>query len=136
MLAKNPGFTLIGVFTLALGIAASTALFSVVYGVLLRPLPYPKPSQIVRLWEVDSAGNRMNFADPNFEDIRSQNHSLQGVAEYGASISSVLGVQPVLGRGFAPEDQRFGAAPAVLVSYGYWKQYLGGGSDLPAIRLA
>ena len=157
MLAKNPGFTLIGVFTLALGIAASTALFSVVYGVLLRPLPYPKPSQIVRLWEVDSAGNRMNFADPNFEDIRSQNHSLQGVAEYGASISSVLGgtqptrtmiasvsrdffsvlgVQPVLGRGFAPEDQRFGAAPAVLVSYGYWKQYLGGGPDLPAIRLA
>ena len=89
MLAKNPGFTAVAVLTLALGIGANSAIFSVVYGVLLRPLPYPKPDQIVDLREVNAKGGRMNLADPNFEDIRSQNHSLQGVAEYGAWLASV-----------------------------------------------
>jgi predicted permease len=156
MLAKNPGFTAVAVLTLALGIGASTAIFSVVYGVLLRPLPYPKPDRIVDLLEVNARGGRMNFADPNFADIRSQNHSLQGVAEYAAWLESVsggseptrsmvasvsrdffplMGVGPVLGRGFLPEDQRFGAAPVALVSYGYWKQYLGGTTDLARIKL-
>jgi predicted permease len=98
----------------------------------------------------------MNFADPNFADIRSQNHSLQGVAEYAAWLASVsggseptrsmlasvsrdffrlMGVGPVLGRGFAEEDQRFGAAPIALVSYAYWKQYLGGTTDLSKLKL-
>jgi predicted permease len=156
MLRKNPGFTAVAVLTLALGIGASTAIFSVVYGVLLRPLPYSNPDQIVRLWESNASGARMNFADPNFEDIRSQNHSLQGLAEYGASLQSVSGgsqptrtlsaavsreffpvmrVQPVLGRGFAADEHRFGAAPVALVGYGYWKQYLGGTTDLSAIKL-
>ena len=84
VLRKNPGFTFVTVFTLALGIGATTAIFGVVYGVLLRPLPYDKPNQIVQLWEVNDRGHRMNFTDPNFEDIRSQSHSLQGLAEYGA----------------------------------------------------
>jgi predicted permease len=156
MLAKNPGFTAVAVLTLALGIGANSAIFSVVYGVLLRPLPYPKPDQIVDLREVNAKGGRMNLADPNFEDIRSQNHSLQGVAEYGAWLASVsggseptrsmlasvshdfftlMGVEPVLGRGFLAEDQRFGAVPVALVSYAYWKQFLGGTTDLAKIKL-
>jgi hypothetical protein len=133
MLTKNPGFTAVAVLTLALGIGANTAIFSVVYGVLLRPLPYPKPNQIVDLREVNAKGGRMNFADPNFEDVRSQSHAFEGVAEYAAWLQSVsggseptrsmvasvshdffplMGVGPVLGRGFLPEDQRFGAARA------------------------
>jgi predicted permease len=156
MLAKNPGFTAVAVLTLALGIGASSAIFSVVYGVLLRPLPYPKPDQIVDLRELNAKGGRMSFADPNFEDIRSQNRSLKGVAEYSAWLESVsgaseptrsmlasvshdffplMGVEPVLGRGFAEEDQRFGAAPVGLVSYAYWKQFLGGTTDLAKTKL-
>src|SRR6266852_7163799 len=81
MLAKNAGFTLIAVFTLALGIGATTAIFSVVYGVLLRPLPYPKPYRIFQLWEVNARGNRVNFTEPNFSDMRSTSRSLEGLAE-------------------------------------------------------
>jgi predicted permease len=156
VLRKNPGFTFVTVFTLALGIGATTAIFGVVYGVLLRPLPYDKPDQIVQLWEVSDGGHRMNFTDPNFEDIRSQSQSLQGLAEYGAGVESVSGgaeptrtamasvsqdffplmrVQPVLGRGFLPENHRFGAAPVALVSYGYWRQHLGSTTDLSTVKL-
>ncbi len=156
VLRKSPGFTFITVFTLALGIGATTAIFGVVYGVLLRPLPYDRPNQIVRLWEADDHGHRMNFTDPNFEDIRSQSHSLQGLAEFGVGEESVSGgaeptrtivsavsqdffplmrVRPVLGRGFLPENHHFGAAPVALVSYGYWRQELGSASDLSAIKL-
>ena len=91
MLRKNPGFTLVAFFTLALGIGATTAIFSVMYEVLLRPLPYENPDRIVRLWEADAQGHRMSFTDPNFEDIRSQSHSLQGLAEYRALPESVSG---------------------------------------------
>ena len=156
LLRKNPGFTAVAILTLALGIGSTTAIFSVVYGVLLRPLPFDRSDQIVRLWEVNANGGRMNFADPNFADLRAQNHSLQGVAEYGAGLASVsggaqpvramvasassdffsvIGVQPILGRGFAPEDQRFGAAPVVLVGYGYWKESLGSATDLSRTKL-
>ncbi len=157
MLRKNPGFTFVTVFTLALGIGATTAIFGVVYGVLLRPLPYDQPNQIVQLREVDDRGYRMNFTDPNFEDLRSESHSLQGLAEFGAGVMSVSGaaeptrtmvasvsqdffplmrVRPVLGRAFLPENHRFGAAPVALVSYGYWRQHLGSATNLSAIRLS
>jgi putative ABC transport system permease protein len=156
VLRKNPGFTLVAFFTLALGIGATTAIFSVVYEVLLRPLPYENPDQIVRLWEVNAREQRMNFTDPNFEDIRSQSHFLQGLAEYGTWPESVSGgseptrtmvatvsrdffplmrVRPALGRSFAADEQRFGAAPTALVSYGYWQQYLGSAADLSAVKL-
>ena len=157
MLANNPSFTAVAVVTLALGIGANTAIFSVVYGVLLRPLPYPKPQQIVEIREVSAKGNPMNFTDPNFEDLRSQNRSLQGMAEYAARTQSVsggseptravvaavssdffpvMGVQPVLGRGFVAEDQHLGAAPVALISHGLWRQSLGGIADLSKIKLS
>jgi putative ABC transport system permease protein len=155
-LIHKPVFSAVSILTLGLGIGAATAIFSVVYGVLLRPLPYDHPEQIVRLWEADETGHRMNFADPNFEDVRDQNHSLQEIAQYYAALSSVYDgkqavramvghvsrdffaifrVQPVLGRSFLPEEQRFGAAPVALVRYGYWKQYLAGNTDLSSVKL-
>ena len=156
MLAKNPGFTAVAVVTLALGIGATVAIFSVVYGVLLRPLPYSQPDRLVELNEVNSHGGHMNFADPNFADVRASSQALDGVAEYSAWLESVAGaseptrtmtasvsrdffpmlrVQPMLGRGFAPEDQHFHAAPVALVSYAYWTQYLGGQTDLAHLKL-
>ncbi len=156
VLAKNPSFATVAVLTLALGIGATTAIFTVVYGILLRPLPYAEPDRIVQVWEEDGEGHRMNLADPNFEDVRAQSHSLQGLAEYAWGVESVSGgaqatrsgvayvsrdffpilrVEPVVGRGFAPDDQRFGATPVALVSYGYWQEYLGSARDLTAVKL-
>ena len=156
MLGKNPGFTSTAVITLALGVGATTAIFSVVYGVLLRPLPYQHPEQIMRLWEQSDTGVHLNFADPNFEDVREQNRSLQGMAEYNALLETVsgakeptrtmisyvshdffevIGIQPVLGREFAPEEQRLDASVVALVSYSYWKQNLGATQELSSVRL-
>src|SRR3954465_438772 len=156
VLLRNPGFTLIAMFTLALGISATTAIFSVVYGVLLRPLPYDKSEQLVQVWEKSSKGHSMNLADLNFQDFRAQNRSLQGLAEFSSGEASVSGgsepkrlmvasvsrdffpilrVSPIRGRGFAPEDQRPGAGAVALVSYSYWKQYLNSTDDLSSVRL-
>jgi putative ABC transport system permease protein len=156
LLKKSPAFTIVSVFTLALGIGATTAIFSVVYGVLLRPLPYHNPQQIVRLWEQNATGDRMNFADPNFDDVRAQNRSLSGIAVFEGGLSTVtghgdaarvqatsvtrdffdvMGVQPIFGRAFSPDEQRLNASPAGLVSYAYWQQTLGGMRDLSSIHV-
>ena len=151
MLRKNPGFTVVAVLTLALGIGATTAIFSVVYGVLLRPLPYHDANRIMAVFEVTSKGRPSRLADPNFDDFRDQSHSFRAIAKYsdyvvsvsGASqptrtrvayVSSdflkVFGVQPILGRDFGASDDKKGAGPTALVSYGYWKQALGSPQDL------
>src|ERR1700752_290876 len=91
MLAKYPGFTAIVILTLALGIGASTAIFSVVDAVLLRPLPYPNPQRIVTVWEKEANGHRTRLADPNFLDFRSQNHTLEGPATFSSGPESVSG---------------------------------------------
>src|SRR5712692_6720525 len=91
MLLKNPSFTAITILTLVLGIGATTAIFSVVYGVLLRPLPYPNPDQIVQLWEVNAKGGRMNFPEPNFTDIRSTSQSLAALPECDARAFTITG---------------------------------------------
>jgi cell division protein FtsX len=156
LLGKNPGFAITAVITLALGVGATTAIFSFFYGVLLRPLPYRNAQRIVRLWEQSDSGVHMNFADPNFEDEREQNRSFEGMAEYNELVETVSGaneptrtkisyvsrdffrsleVQPVLGREFASEEQRFEAPAVALVSYSYWKQVLGGTPDLSSVRL-
>jgi ABC-type lipoprotein release transport system permease subunit len=156
MLRKSPAFASVSVLTLALGIGATTAIFSVVYGVLLRPLPYHNPHQIVRLWEQSENGNRMNFADPNFDDLRAQNHSLSGLAVFQSSVTTITGkgdasrisssavsrdffqvmaIQPVFGRTFFSEEQRPNAPAVALVSYAYWTQALGSTQDLSSVRL-
>jgi ABC-type antimicrobial peptide transport system permease subunit len=156
VLRKNPGATLVAILTLALGISASTAIFSVVYGILLRPLPYEKPNQLVQVWEVTGTGRQAAFTDPNFDDVRAQNHSLQAVAQFNSSVASVLSgneparanvaavskdfipvlrVHPIRGREFAVEEQHVGAAPVALVSYSFWQRYLNGAEDLSSIKL-
>lgn len=152
----HPGITAIMVFTLALAIGATTAIFSVVYGVLLRPLPYKDAGRIVALFEVNSQGTWSRLADPNFNDFQEQSHSFEAIAKYHADIASVSGpsqptrtmvaavspdflkvfaIQPVLGRDFTVSDAKKGAGPTVLVSYGYWKQYLGSRQDLSQAHL-
>jgi putative ABC transport system permease protein len=154
-LFKSPAFTILAVLMLALGIGASTAIFSVLDAVLLRALPYPHPEKIVRVWEQAPNGHRMDIADGNFPDFVAQNHTVD-MAAYGFGLASVtggsepvrlniavvsrdffhvLGVTPSLGRAFAPEEQRLHGAPAMLVSYAYWQRYLGGASDLSQFQL-
>jgi putative ABC transport system permease protein len=155
-LRKNPGFTVVAVLTLALGIGATTAIFSVVYGVLLRPLPYTDAGRIMAVFEVTSQGRPSRLADPNFDDFREQSRSFQAMAKYHDDVASVsgasqptrttvagvspdflkvFGVQPTIGRDFSASDSRKGAAPVVLVSYGYWRQYLGSPRDLSQAHL-
>jgi putative ABC transport system permease protein len=156
VLGRNPGVTAIMVFTLALAIGATTAIFSVVYGVLLRPLPYPGANRIMAISEVNSQGRPSRLADPNFDDFRDQNHSFQSIAKYTAETISVsggstptrtpvaavtsqlltvLGVEPIIGRDFTASDNQKGAAPVALVSYSYWRQYLGSAHDLSQSHL-
>ena len=153
---KNPVFTAVVVLTLALAIGATTAIFSVVYGVLLRPLPYAHSDRIMAIFEVTTEGNPSRVADPNFDDFRDQSRSFQAIAKYSGNIASVSGVpqptrtmaagvtpdflkvfaiQPILGRDFSPSDAKKGAGPTVLVSYGYWKQHLGSPRDLSQSHL-
>ena len=155
-LRRNPGATAVMVFTLALAIGATTAIFSVVYGVLLRPLPYTDSSRMMALFEVNSKGGWSRVADPNFDAFRDQNRSFQAIAKYNDNIASVsgtsqptrtmvasvspdflkvFGVQPILGRDFSSSDAKKGAGPTVLVSYEYWRQYLGSSPDLSQSHL-
>ena len=157
VLWKNPVYAMVSIFTLALGIGAGTAIFSVVYGVLLHSLPYNKPEQIVRMYEVGPKGNRMSFADPNFADMHGQARAFQGMAqvyweEDTVSVGSlaerigvtyvskdfldVMAVTPVLGRVFVPEEQHVGAAQTALVSYSFWQQQLHAVHDLTAVKVS
>ena len=151
MLRKNPGFTLVAVLTLALGIGANSAIFSVVNGVLLNPLPYPHPEQLVTLHQ-----NKANFefgsiSYPNFRDWQKDNRtfssmaisrrfafSLTGLAEaeqvrarfISSDFFSTVGVNPVLGRDFAPGEDEIGAAPIALISAGFWKRKFSSSPDV------
>src|SRR5438445_3358306 len=100
-LRKHPGFTAVAVLTLALGIGVSTAIFSVVYSVLLRPLPYPDSSRIMAVFEVTSKGRRARLADPNFVDFRDQSRSFQAIAKYGDGVASVSGASEPTHQGCA-----------------------------------
>jgi predicted permease len=143
MLLKSPGFTAVAILTLALGIGANTALFSVVNGVLFNPLPYPHPEQLVWLAE-----SKQNFATgsisfPNFLDWQKNNqtftsmglsrgysYNLTGLGEaeqlrgrlISADFFAVLGVNPAIGRSFAPGEDAIGAAPIAMISGGLWKR--------------
>jgi putative ABC transport system permease protein len=153
MLLKNPGFTIIAVIALALGIGANSAIFSVVNGVLLRPLPYKNPERLVMVWEENSKQGfpRDTPAAANYLDWRDQNHVFEGMAamdeisfnltgageperidgrRVSASLFPLLGVDPQLGRAFLPEEDQPGANHVVILSHGLWQRRFG--SD-PAI---
>ncbi|MFZ0862323.1 MAG: ABC transporter permease [Candidatus Sulfotelmatobacter sp.] len=151
MLVKSPGFTVVAVTTLALGIGANTALFSVINGVLLSPLPFPRPDQLVTLHE-----NKPNFEGgsvsyPNFRDWQRDNHTFSSLAlartsafsltgsgdaeqvsgEFVSSdFFSVLGVKPVIGRTFAEDEERVGAGPVAVISAGLWRRKFSSAPDI------
>ncbi len=85
LLRKTPGFTAVAILTLGLGIGACTAIYTIVYGVLLRPLPYPESDRVMHLWQISPSGVRLQFPDPNFEDLRDQNGTFQALALYADS---------------------------------------------------
>lgn len=153
MLRRNPGFTLIAVVTLALGIGANSAIYSVVDAVLLRPLPYQDPDRLVALWaKSDQRGlTQRPLSYPNFVDWREQNQvfehlvairaqslSLTGGAEpesvsgvrVTTDILSLLGVKPLRGRDFLPEEERPEKAQVALIGYGLWQRRYGGDPDI------
>jgi predicted permease len=151
VLRKNPAFASASVLVLALGIGANTAIFSVANAVLLRPLPFPEPARIVRLWDTyGTPGNYGPVSYPNFEDWRAWNHSFSDMAVFAergfvltgagaatplqavaasASFFDVLGVQPALGRKFLPEEDRPGAnhgADSAIIGDRLWRRQFGG----------
>ncbi len=144
MLLKQPGFTLIAVITLALGIGANTAIFSVVNGVLLKPLPYDQPGQLVQLWEDPRSGTRKNRIAPGaFLDWRDHNTTLESLSVFGgASLNltgageperlngvemsagglEILRARPLLGRTFAPDEDQQGKNKVVVLTYRLWQR--------------
>ncbi|HEY0729656.1 MAG TPA: ABC transporter permease, partial [Pyrinomonadaceae bacterium] len=152
MLTKHKAFTAVAVITLALGIGANTAIFSVVNELLLRPLPYRDAERIVMLWEVTPEGRRQNTTSRvNFRAWRDQNSSfaqmaaftdqrlnLTGVGEpeelsvqmATPEIFKVLGVDPILGRTFLAEDDQAGNSPVAVLSYALWQRQFGGQSNI------
>jgi len=150
-LAKAPGFTAIAILTLALGIGANSALFSVVNGVLLNPLPYPKADQLVSVYTTSETFERSSVTYLNFLDWERDNRSfshlgafrgynlfLTGAGEgervrgdmVSAGFFPALGVRPVLGRLFRPEDDHVGAAPVAMISAGLWERKFGTEPDI------
>lgn len=151
-LRKSPGFTAVAVITLALGIGANTAVFSMVYGVIFRPLPYPQPQQIVQLTESSPRG--ANEEDVTYEELQfleQRSSAFQFIAGYtvqgynlgagsktervkGLPVSAgyfhVLGIKPLLGRDFLPEEDRGSGAHVAILSYGTWKRQAGGDPEI------
>lgn len=150
-LRRNPGFTAVAVVTLALGIGANTAIFSIINATLLRPLPFRNPSRLVQLWETEASPGQYPLAGPDYLDWQEQNHTLQASSLYtwpqsfGASgagepeeaavvatqanFFSVLGVQPLLGRSFLRGENRAGFDHVAVLGYGFWQRHFGGRMD-------
>jgi predicted permease len=150
-LGKNPGFATIAILTLALGIGANTALFSLVNGVLLNPLPFSNPDQLYALYSKSAIEEQSSISFPNFIDWRKENHSfstlgafrssdmnLTGTGEperlhghmISADLFSMLDIPPILGRHFRPEEDQVGAAPVAIISDGLWKRKFGLSPDV------
>ena len=159
VLRKNPGFAAIAVLTLALGIGANTAIFSVVNAIILRPLPYPDSARIVTIWVTEPSGPGNLYPDtgPDYVDWKAQNQvfdtmgaafvtsaALTGTSEplqiegfeVTPEILDLLGARPVLGRNFAADETETGQDNAVILSYGLWKRAFGGQSDVLGSKIA
>src|SRR5262249_29046302 len=147
MLAKKPGFAVVAVFTLALGIGANSAIFSVVNGVLLRPMPLEAPDRLIKIWESLPSGGQGTASAPNLRDWREQNTVFNGIAAYqfsnfnlrgqespeqlsGATVSpnffDVVGVRPRLGRAFQTGEDEAGRHRVALLSHRLWQRAFGG----------
>ncbi|MGH9938856.1 MAG: ABC transporter permease, partial [Blastocatellia bacterium] len=145
VLRRNPGFTLLAVLTLSLGIGAVAAIFSVVYGVLLRPLPYQQGGRLVVLRQQAplARNDNLNFSVKEIDDYRAQNQTLADLAEHhsmaftlfggkeperiqaavvSANFFELMGVTPLLGRTFAPSDEAHGAEAVLILSHQYWRR--------------
>jgi putative ABC transport system permease protein len=158
-LAKNPAFTLVAIVTLALGIGANTAIFSVVNALLLKPLPFPESQQLVAMGSTNARenageGQLGSMSYPDFFDFRDQNRTLANAATYrdqsfaitseegatsvrgvksSAEFFDVLGVKPIIGRPFTRDDEQTGGGPGgfkVLLSYDAWKKRFGGDQNV------
>jgi putative ABC transport system permease protein len=161
-LRRRPGFSAVVILTLALGIGATTAVFSVVDGVLLRPLAFHEPERLVRLASYPTDGNTEKvggpaFSYPDFNDFRSQSRSFEHVAAVRGwqvtltapgtqparirtayvtpSLFPTLGVRPILGRAFLPADAQPGAPPLVLLGHDIWQQRYGASPDVLGTRI-
>jgi putative ABC transport system permease protein len=145
-LTKAPGFAIAAVLTLALGVGATSAIFSVVNGVVLRPMPYPNPDSLVMVWEITPQSGQFSVAPGNFFDWRRQATTFEGLAALGNSdvtlqgpngpeqlpaafVSSeffrVMGVRPAMGRGFTLEEETPGRDAVIVLSHGAWQRRFG-----------
>ncbi|HLB08214.1 MAG TPA: ABC transporter permease, partial [Gemmatimonadaceae bacterium] len=150
LLRRSPAFAFVSVLTLGLAIGATTAIFSVIEPVLLRPLPYPNPDNLVLVWERDVDGSRDNVGFPTFRDLATQSRTLERAAAIGdwqPTISGndperlqgdrvswtyfrTLGVQPALGRDFTENEDLPGNNQVVILSYGLWQRRYGGDTSV------
>src|SRR5690242_549556 len=151
VLGKNPGFMVTAVLTLALGIGANTALFSVVNGVLLNPLPFPNPDELVAVYAKSPTFQESSIAYPNFLDWQKDNHSFAALSAFrsddynmvgagepervhihmiSAEFFPALGLPPQLGRTFRPEEDQAGAGPVTILGDGLWKRKFGLSQDV------
>jgi len=149
-LRRRPGVTAVVIGSLALGVGANTAIFSVVNAVLLRPLPYPDPGHLIHIVERDARTPRMNLTDPNFRDLEVQSRLVAALGAYRVGQAQVahagrgtvvqtgivspgffraMGVEPMAGRTFSSEETAEGGRPAVVVSHQFWQAVMGGGAD-------
>jgi putative ABC transport system permease protein len=152
-LLKSPGFMVAAVLSLALGIGANTAIFSIVNAVLIRPLPYDRPDEIMKLWvtQPERGALKLPFSAPNFVDLKDQNRVFTDMAAYrgwqfiltgpgepvrifghrvSAGFFHVLGVKPLIGRGFLYEEDRPGNDGVVVISYGLWQSHFAAAPDI------
>jgi putative ABC transport system permease protein len=151
MMFKNRGFTAVAIVTLALGIGANTAIFSVVNAVLLRPLPYEDSNRLVWFWENQPDFRHGNLSPADFLDYQAQSSAFEQIAAYrqmdftltgdrqpeqirglivSANYFSLLGIEPELGRALQPEDGRAGAARVAVISHGFWQRRFAGDPGL------
>src|SRR5262249_8799819 len=156
MLFKQRRFTAMTIITLALGVGATTAIFSVVDAVLLRSLPFPEADRLVYLREVNASGGEKGVAEPNFADIEARSRSFAALGYAGGGglvvtggseavrarvsyasqrVFEALGVKPFAGRAFLAEEMKYGGPTAALVSFGFCRRLVGGGGGFRGVGL-
>ena len=156
-LRRSPGFAITAILMVALGIGATTAAFSVTDFVLIRPLPFPEPARLVKIWEKTPGYSHMELSAPNYRDWKAAAKSFESMGVYhfdeitlldageprrldGTSVSAdlfpTLGVAPLIGRSFSPDDDRAGAAGTMILSYRLWQTEYGGDPNILGRQLS